>query len=76
MARKEGYSKGVIPLSTLRADIDYAIEKAHTTVGIIGVKVWINRGIILDKGLNNQVVHQKRTFTNNYTHGPRGGKPQ
>jgi ribosomal protein S3 len=39
MARKEGYSKGIIPLSTLRADLDYAIEKAHTTVGIIGVKV-------------------------------------
>lgn len=50
MAREEGYSEGVIPLSTLRADIDYALEEAHTTYGLIGVKVWINRGIIFKKG--------------------------
>lgn len=59
MARHEGYSKGVVPLTTLRADLDYAIEKAHTVSGIIGVKVWINRGIILQKGLNNQVTPTK-----------------
>ena len=46
MAREEGYSEGNIPLSTFRADIDYALEEAHTTYGIIGVKVWINRGEI------------------------------
>jgi ribosomal protein S3 len=39
MAREEGYSEGIIPLTTLRADIDYAIEEAHTTYGKIGVKV-------------------------------------
>ena len=39
MAREEGYSQGIITLSTLRADIDYALEKAETTYGIIGVKV-------------------------------------
>ena len=44
MAREEGYSKGVIPLSTFRSNIDYALEEAHTTYGQIGVKVWINRG--------------------------------
>lgn len=44
MAREEGYSQGVIPLSTFRANIDYAVEEAHTTYGQIGVKVWINRG--------------------------------
>lgn len=44
MAREEGYSQGVIPLSTFRANIDYALEEAHTTYGQIGVKVWINRG--------------------------------
>lgn len=49
MAREEGYSEGIIPLSTLRADIDYALEEAHTTYGIIGVKVWINRGEIFSK---------------------------
>lgn len=56
MARTEGYSKGIIPLTTLRADIDFAIEEAHTTYGIIGVKVWINRGLIFKKGLNNSVL--------------------
>ncbi len=49
MAREEGYSEGMIPLSTFRADIDYALEEAHTTYGIIGVKVWINRGEIFSK---------------------------
>lgn len=44
MAREMGYSEGSIPLSTLRADIDYAFEEAHTTYGKIGVKIWINRG--------------------------------
>jgi len=44
MAREEGYSQGVIPLSTFRANIDYALEEAKTTYGQIGVKVWINRG--------------------------------
>jgi ribosomal protein S3 len=39
MAREEGYSEGVIPLTTLRTDIDYAIEEANTTYGKIGVKV-------------------------------------
>lgn len=50
MAREEGYSEGIITLSTLRTDIDYALEEAHTTYGIIGVKVWINRGEIFKKG--------------------------
>jgi ribosomal protein S3 len=39
MAREEGYSEGVIPLTTLRADIDYGLEEANTTYGKIGVKV-------------------------------------
>ena len=53
MAREEGYSEGIITLSTLRANIDYALEEAHTTYGIIGVKVWINRGEIFKKSLPN-----------------------
>lgn len=44
IARTEGYLEGVVPLATLRADIDYALELARTTYGVIGVKVWINRG--------------------------------
>lgn len=47
MARTEGYSEGVVPLHTLRADIDYAHEEASTTYGRLGVKVWICRGEVL-----------------------------
>lgn len=47
IARKEGYAEGVVPLHTLRADIDFAIAEAHTTYGRLGVKVWICRGDIL-----------------------------
>ena len=41
IARSEKYSDGSVPLHTLRADIDYALSEAHTSYGIIGVKVWI-----------------------------------
>jgi len=47
IARSEGYSEGVVPLHTLRADIDYAAEEALTTYGKLGVKVWICKGEIL-----------------------------
>ena len=47
MARTEGYSDGVVPLHTLRSDIDYAWEEASTTYGRLGVKVWICRGEVL-----------------------------
>ncbi len=44
IARSEWMRVGSVPLHTLRADIDYALAEAHTTYGIIGVKVWIGRG--------------------------------
>ncbi len=47
IARSEGYSEGVVPLHTLRSDIDFAIAEAKTTYGILGVKVWICRGELL-----------------------------
>jgi small subunit ribosomal protein S3 len=47
IARSEGYSEGVVPLHTIRADIDFAVEKAKTTYGVLGVKVWICRGEVL-----------------------------
>jgi small subunit ribosomal protein S3 len=47
MARTEGYTEGMIPLHTLRADVDYAHKEADTTYGKIGVKVWIYKGEIL-----------------------------
>lgn len=54
MAREEGYSEGIVPLTTLRADIDYALEEALTTYGLIGVKVWINRGELFGKGVHSK----------------------
>lgn len=55
IARSEKYSEGNVPLHTLRADIDYGFAEADTTYGKIGVKVWINHGEILDKGLKSAV---------------------
>ncbi len=48
MARREWYREGRVPLHTLRADIDYGVAEAKTTYGIIGVKVWIFKGEVLD----------------------------
>lgn len=47
IARTESTRDGSIPLHTLRADIDYGTAEAHTTYGIIGVKVWIYKGEVL-----------------------------
>jgi len=49
ISRNEFFSKGKIPLHTLRADIDYAMIHARTTYGIIGVKVWIYKGDVFKK---------------------------
>ena len=48
MARTEWYREGRVPLHTLRADIDYGAAVARTTYGIIGVKVWIFKGEIME----------------------------
>lgn len=64
MARTEGYTEGMIPLHTLRANIDYAHKEADTTYGKIGVKVWIYKGVILpekkNKGGNDNGVSTKK----------------
>jgi small subunit ribosomal protein S3 len=49
IARTEWYREGRVPLHTLRADIDYGMAEAHTTYGVIGVKVWIFKGELFDK---------------------------
>lgn len=49
IARSEWYREGRVPLHTLRADIDYGTAEAHTTYGIIGVKVWIFKGEVYDQ---------------------------
>jgi small subunit ribosomal protein S3 len=48
IARSEWYREGRVPLHTLRADIDYGFAEAKTTYGVIGVKVWIFKGEVLD----------------------------
>ena len=48
IARSEWYREGRVPLHTLRADIDYGVARANTTYGVIGIKVWIFKGEVLD----------------------------
>lgn len=48
IARREWYHDGRVPLHTLRADIDYGVAEAHTTYGVIGIKVWICNGEVFD----------------------------
>ena len=50
IARTEWYREGRVPLHNLRADIDYATYEAHTTYGVIGVKVWIFKGEVIGEG--------------------------
>ncbi|TLD83902.1 30S ribosomal protein S3 [Helicobacter sp. MIT 11-5569] len=54
MARTEWYMEGRIPLHTLRAKIDYGFAEALTTYGNIGVKVWIFKGEVLQKGIQSE----------------------
>jgi small subunit ribosomal protein S3 len=49
IARSEWYREGRVPLHTLRADVDYGFAEAHTTYGVIGVKVWIFKGEIYEE---------------------------
>ena len=60
IARSESYSEGNVPLHTLRADIDYGFAEADTTYGKLGIKVWINHGEVLDKGLQSAIREEKR----------------
>jgi len=59
IARSEKYSEGNVPLHTLRAIIDYGFAEADTQYGKIGVKVWINQGERLEKGLMSQIPEEK-----------------
>ena len=57
IARSEHYQEGMLPLQTLRSDIDYAYCIAKTTYGVLGVKVWICKGEILKK--NPAATHEQ-----------------
>ena len=61
MARQEELKKGRIPLQTLRADIDYARERATLPYGVIGVKVWIYRGDVFEDRKGNQDEKKSQT---------------
>lgn len=63
MARSEMFKDGRTPLHTFRADIDYALEEAHTTYGRIGIKVWICKG----------EVYGKRDLSPNFGQTKKGG---
>lgn len=52
MARREEIKRGSIPLQTLRADVDFARARANMTYGVIGIKVWIYRGMKFDNKNN------------------------
>ena len=57
IARTEWYREGRVPLHTLRADIDYGFAEAATTYGIIGIKVWIFKGEVLE---HDPTAHERR----------------
>lgn len=56
IARSEWYREGRVPLHTFRADVDYGTARANTTYGVIGVKVWIFKGEIIDQKDEPEVV--------------------
>ena len=65
MARSESYKEGRIPLSTFRADIDYALVEAHTTYGRLGVKVWIMKGEVYGKRELSPLVGMSKKSSQN-----------
>ena len=73
IARVEQYQEGSVPLHTLRADIDYGTKAALTGMGIIGIKVWINKGEIME---HDPMAHERRMVesgNDRRNQGPRGG---
>jgi small subunit ribosomal protein S3 len=70
IARVEWYREGRVPLHTLRADIDYALAEAKTPYGIIGVKVWIFKGEIMEHDPSARDRRQAEL-----SEGPGGGRP-
>ena len=69
IARTEWYREGRVPLHTLRADIDYALAEATTPYGIIGVKVWIFKGEIME---HDPQAHDRRASEAQEGPGARG----
>ena len=73
IARTEWYREGRVPLHTLRADIDYALSEATTPYGIIGIKVWIFKGEIME---HDPQARDRRAAELQDTAVPRGARPE
>src|ERR1700727_2437945 len=73
IARMEWYKEGRVPLHTLRADMDYGFAEAKTTYGIIGVKVWIFKGEVLE---HDPMAQDKRLATESGPAGEGGGRSE
>jgi hypothetical protein len=56
MGRREWYREGRVPLHTLRADIDFGVATARTTVGAIGIKVWVYKGEVVGRTANEDKI--------------------
>lgn len=65
IARAEWYREGRVPLHTLRADIDYGTARANTTYGVIGIKVWIYKGDIMDESAYLSLDKESKQKSNN-----------
>src|SRR5690606_4079071 len=73
MARSENFKEGRIPLSTFRADIDYALAEAHTTYGRVGIIVWIMKSEVYGKrDLSPLVGMDKKSAAGGKGDSPRG----
>lgn len=71
IARTEWYLEGRVPLHTLRAKIDYGFAEAHTTYGVIGIKVHIFKGEVLTKGIQPESLEQKEERGDDQQRRPR-----
>ena len=74
MARSESYKEGRIPLSTFRADIDYAQVEAQTTYGKLGIKVWIMKGEVYGKRELSPLVGLSLSAAKSKGNSPKGRK--
>ncbi len=73
IARTEWYREGRVPLHTLRADIDYALSEAMTPYGIIGIKVWIFKGEIME---HDPQARDRKAAEAQDVPAPRGARPE
>lgn len=76
MARSEGYAEGIVPLHTLRADIDYHHYEANTQYGKLGVKVWICRGEVLPGQMVVEPEAPKSSRRDNRRRRPQQRRPR